>query len=215
MGSEVINNYGALSNAQLLQRYGYVEAELNPNDCAEVSIWELFKSIKQLPGQPLECTSMSSRLLFLKKHGLLPRGGWFQIHANKSPPVDLTECLRVLTISNRQFHKLKQDVEDWRIPRVRPMHFSTRGDFVLDLSVSLKMFAEMKIAELKHGQGLLTESPHLSTSKTHIQMATVVLESELKALTTFQYWLQHNSQKLLKHPKSAWKLVRRCGKDRK
>jgi len=35
-GEELVNNYGALSNAELLRGYGYVEAE-NVHDHAQVS----------------------------------------------------------------------------------------------------------------------------------------------------------------------------------
>ena len=35
---QVINNFGPLSNAELLRRYGFVETANNPHDCLEVSV---------------------------------------------------------------------------------------------------------------------------------------------------------------------------------
>lgn len=210
MGSEVINNYGKLSNAQLLQRYGYVEEALIPNDCAEVSIWEILESMKSWQEKPPEGSDMSKRLLFLKKHGLLPRGGWFKIYGNKSPPVDLTESLRVLTISDEKFCRLCQDVEEWRIPRVRPMHSSADIGFMVGLVSSLQLFAEKRVSQLKHGQDLLGDLQILSNNETHAYMASIVVQSELNAWINFYQWLQRNSKKILKHPRIAWRCVRLC-----
>ena len=35
---QVINNFGPLSNAELLRRYGFVETDDNPHDCLEISV---------------------------------------------------------------------------------------------------------------------------------------------------------------------------------
>ena len=35
---QVINNFGPLSNAELLRRYGFVETADNPHDCLEISV---------------------------------------------------------------------------------------------------------------------------------------------------------------------------------
>lgn len=35
---QVINDFGPLSNAELLRRYGFVEIADNPHDCVEFSI---------------------------------------------------------------------------------------------------------------------------------------------------------------------------------
>ena len=35
---QVINDFGPLSNAELLRRYGFVETADNPHDCLEVSV---------------------------------------------------------------------------------------------------------------------------------------------------------------------------------
>ena len=35
---QVINNFGPLSNAELLRRYGFVETANNPHDCLEIPV---------------------------------------------------------------------------------------------------------------------------------------------------------------------------------
>ena len=35
---QVINDFGPLSNAELLRRYGFVEIADNPHDCVEFSV---------------------------------------------------------------------------------------------------------------------------------------------------------------------------------
>ena len=40
---QVINNFGPLSNAELLRRYGFVETANNPHDCLEVSVFSILE----------------------------------------------------------------------------------------------------------------------------------------------------------------------------
>ena len=61
---QVINNFGPLSNAELLRRYGFVETADNPHDCLEVpvdSILEvgLLMSFSWLERQPLQLPATS------------------------------------------------------------------------------------------------------------------------------------------------------------
>lgn len=40
---QVINNFGPLSNAELLRRYGFVEMADNPHDCVEISVEDILQ----------------------------------------------------------------------------------------------------------------------------------------------------------------------------
>ena len=60
-GVQVINNFGPLSNAELLRRYGFVECSQNPHDCVEFSVGEVVQvSIQQDHSVPFLLQSMRS-----------------------------------------------------------------------------------------------------------------------------------------------------------
>ena len=48
---QVINNFGPLSNAELLRRYGFVETAENPHDCVEWSVEDILQMYPRYPGQ--------------------------------------------------------------------------------------------------------------------------------------------------------------------
>ena len=61
---QIINNFGPLSNAELLRRYGFVETADNPHDCLELSVDStlevgLHMSLSWLRQQPLQVPATS------------------------------------------------------------------------------------------------------------------------------------------------------------
>ena len=48
---QVINDFGPLSNAELLRRYGFVEIAENFHDCVELSVEDILQVCRSLPGQ--------------------------------------------------------------------------------------------------------------------------------------------------------------------
>lgn len=45
---QVVNDFGPLSNAELLRRYGFVECSTNPHDCVEFSYEDVVQVLIQL-----------------------------------------------------------------------------------------------------------------------------------------------------------------------
>ena len=59
---QVINNFGPLSNAELLRRYGFVETDDNPHDCLEISVdsvLEVGHPSHSFGGHPLQSPATS------------------------------------------------------------------------------------------------------------------------------------------------------------
>lgn len=48
---QVINDFGPLSNAELLRRYGFVETADNPHDCIEWSVVDILQMCQFNHGQ--------------------------------------------------------------------------------------------------------------------------------------------------------------------
>ena len=42
--SQIVNDYGALGNAELLRRFGFVESIINPHDCCQLPVSALLES---------------------------------------------------------------------------------------------------------------------------------------------------------------------------
>ena len=47
----MLNDYGPLGNAELLRRYGFVEAESNPHDCCQLPVSDLVSAALAAEGE--------------------------------------------------------------------------------------------------------------------------------------------------------------------
>ncbi|GMH40523.1 hypothetical protein BSKO_08427 [Bryopsis sp. KO-2023] len=203
-GSEVINSFGALSNSELLRFYGFVEPHVNPPiDCVELCIWEVIEKLVQTKEEVIK--TPTDRLEFLHVHGLMPNNGWFKIIPGKGPPIELTECLRVVTLPQTKFEELKEKVENWRFPKVRPMNRVTEHDFGIDVSKFLLGIVKFKVKAIRRS---LSEGQLEGNQR--VGMAMVVCQSEQNAWKSLKKWLVagESQAELWQHPRRAWSQIR-------
>lgn len=50
----MINDFGPLSNAELLRRYGFVDTAENPHDCVEWSVGDILQKCRSYPSQGMK-----------------------------------------------------------------------------------------------------------------------------------------------------------------
>ncbi len=220
----MINSFGELSNADLLRRYGFIETEPNPHNCAEIALADILL----LTGHPLGASSAAGcchadqrsstlhekrgagsgmdRLGFMMRCGLAPADGWFKVSQQGVPCSELVEAVRLCLLPEQRFRAFEMQVRTWRVPRVRPLSRATAADAPAGLHAALRQLCRDRMIELECAAR--TPSPTVSEDGylDRVAVGRSVLSCELLAIRTFMVWLAENdSCKLMQLCAAVWR----------
>ncbi|GFR41412.1 hypothetical protein Agub_g2095 [Astrephomene gubernaculifera] len=131
-GEELVNNYGELSNAELLRGYGFVERS-NRNNHVQVPLALLMRVVRQElqqeqaaagageaagpgPGSAASATApaaevrraVAARLRLGRRLGLLPLHDVFKVYAGRPAPAALTALLHLLLAGEEQAEEVRR-----------------------------------------------------------------------------------------------------------
>ena len=226
----MINYFGDLSNSELLRRYGFVEAEPNPHDCAEIALADVLQKTghgaalqaaccnadsrsaqghSSSTGHSLHAGNISSsaaaaRLAFLQRSGLVPPDGWFKVSMQGVPSMELVEAVRLCLLPGSCFHAFTKEVAAWRVPRVRPLSRKLTADVPAGLGAVLRELCNDRLLGL-------TDADKIPTSQTADDvtigtMVATVRHSEVVALRRLMQWVnQSDSEVLMKLCTDFWR----------
>lgn len=136
-GEEVVNDYGPLSNSELLRAYGFVERLPLPPAAADGSIRGglenrfreasvpgnchshvqipldiVVKACCKEPGQEEEKEEVGTRCRFLRRHKICPRDGVFKVYHN-----DFQSCWTAVPDEGSRFYALTECIRILLLPR--------------------------------------------------------------------------------------------------
>ena len=224
--AQLVNCFGKLSNGELLRRYGFVEAEPNPHDCAEIALSDVLRACHRSQGGcagappaagnasgdgPLQCgcTAPEIRLRFMAAHGLLPATGWFKVNQAGVPCGALLEAARLLLLTDARFAAFERRVHTWRVPKA-PLLSDARDEAAVPegLRELLLRLCDDRLAAFwdpgepcaERGDTRVEVRLHDDTCR---RAAAVVREGEMRCLRRFRSWLATRDE----HD-----LIRRCAK---
>lgn len=120
-GEELVNNYGPLSDSELLRRFGFVEPRANPNNGCELPLAMLLQACRSKCEIPHTEAEMNVRVSFLRQHKLVPSDGWFKTDAQGQPSPCLIEAIRILLLTSAEYSAFRKQVDTWRCPLSRPL----------------------------------------------------------------------------------------------
>ena len=213
-GKEIINNYGPLSDSELLRRFGFIEEQPNPHNGCEIPCAMLVARCQEhmhplASKQPSPDTSQTSsskdllqqKLSFIHRHGLVPSDGWFKADVLGQPQDEMIEVVRLLFLTADEFTAFVKQVEKWRCPLNRPLSQATsichQVPHVIRAIATERLAA---LAEPSTGSDLATSQQgfrHVAAQK--------VLLTERRALMGLQLWVdKHDSTSLINCSKKVW-----------
>ena len=142
-GFEIFNSYGnELSNAQLLQKYGFIDMDNNPNDTCLLSI-QFFKQLKTLKdklGNPKKAKELDQKIEWLEEVG-------YEL---------INEIINAGETDHEEHTHDEEDCQDENcnqkygevvLPESWPLAIFVRN---IDGSCSPQTYAILKLVELKH-----------------------------------------------------------------
>ena len=193
-GEELINNYGPLSDSELLRRFGFTEDQPNPHNNCEVPFGMVQASCQQqisktckgntsshaVPSSSVEAL-LQQKLKFIRKHALIPADGWFKVDLQGNPPCELIEVVRLFMLSAADFNVFARQVHKWHCPLVRPLSQLTQvSSFLVHV---LENVVSSRLSKLTLPVVASSDMPQQASAK-----AVVRLEHQL--LSNFRAWLQ-------------------------
>ena len=219
-GEEIINNYGPLSDSELLRRFGFVEEQPNPHNGCEIPCGMLVARCQELmhpqgvkPAglgamhSTAPMTMLERKTVFMQEHGLIPKDGWFKADVLGQPEDEMIEVVRLLLLTDEEFCAFERQVERWRCPQTRPLTQLTSichqvPHIIRAVAIErLAALAEPAAAGDLQPVGSQLHSKHVAAQK--------VLVTERRALLGLQLWLdKHDSTSLINCSKKVWMHLR-------
>ena len=213
-GEEIINNYGPLSNSELLRRFGFVEEQPNPHNGCEIPCAMLAARCQEQIHPPGTKRSSSDaacdkallqyKLVFCHKHGLMPSDGWFKADVLGQPQDEMIEVVRLLLLTADEFGAFETQVNRWRCPLTRPMTQVT--SICHQVPHIIRAVATERLAAL--AEPCTVATGQASTQQVHGFRQTAaqkVLLTERRALLGLQLWVdKHDSTSLINCSKKVW-----------
>ena len=218
LGQEIINNYGPLSDSELLRRFGFIESEPNPNNGCEIPYAMLMAKCQEhlQAVQPQQSGSgaaqvnanankdlMYRKLDFMRQHDLIPSDGWFKADILGQPQCEMIEVVRILLLPDSEFEAFKKQVDRWRCPLTRPLtqlaSISHQVSHVIHQVASERLAGLSELSPVRDGipQGFRQTA------------AQSVLKTERHALLGLLLWLdKHDSTSLINCSKKVWVHIR-------
>ena len=120
-GEELVNSYGSLSDAELLRRFGFTEAQPNPHNGCEIPLAMIADACKAHCSELKDQGMLNASFKFLRQHKLVPSDGWFRTDAQGKPQPELIEAVRILLLSSADFVAFEKQVDQWHCPLSRPV----------------------------------------------------------------------------------------------
>ena len=216
-GQEIINNYGPLSDSELLRRFGFIDTEPNPYNGCEIPCAMLMARcqehlqpvpLQQLPNDtaqapPANEPLMKNKTHFLQKHGLVPSDGWFKVGLDGQPLCEMVEFVRVLLLPSAEFKAFQKQVDNWHCPLTRPLAQLTSVSH--QVSHIIRQLATERLAGLAELSPVRAGVPQ-SFRQTAAQ---AVLRTERQTLLALQIWLDsHDELSLVGCVKKVWMHIR-------
>ena len=212
-GKEIINNYGPLSDSELLRRFGFIEEQPNPHNGCEIPYAMLVARCLELmyplgSKQPSPNTSqgnneelLTTKLEFIEKHGLVCSDGWFKADVLGQPQDEMIEVVRLLLLNADEFRAFVKQVETWRCPLNRPLSQAT--SICHQVPHVIRAIATERLAALAEPS---TGNDQASSQQGFRCMAAQkVLQTERRALMGLQLWVdKHDSTSLINCSKKVW-----------
>ncbi len=214
VGKEIINNYGPLSDSELLRRFGFVEHELNPNNGCEIPFAMLGAICRESPVVLQETTSdaarrvseeelLETKIHFMQKHELIPSDGWFKADLLGQPQCEMIEAVRILLLPLSDFKAFERQVTRWHCPLARPLSqltsISHQVPQVIHTVASERLAALAEPTAVKQG----------AAQSLRQTAAQAVLITERHALQGLQLWIdKHDSTSLINCSKKVWMHIR-------
>ncbi len=218
LGQEIINNYGPLSDSELLRRFGFVESEPNPNNGCEIPYAMLVAKCQEhlQPVQPQQSNSGAAQAIvnankdsmyrktnFMQEHDLIPSDGWFKADILGQPQCEMIEVVRILLLLDSEFEAFKKQVDRWRCPLTRPL--TQLASISHQVSHAIHQVASERLAGLSELSPVRDGAPH-GFRQTAAQS---VLKTERHALLGLLLWLdKHDSTSLINCSKKVWVHIR-------
>ena len=217
-GEEIINNYGPLSDSELLRRFGFVEEQPNAHNGCEIPCAMLAARCQErthLPGTKCLSTDVArdkallqQKLEFCHKHGLVPRDGWFKADVLGQPQDEMIEVVRLLLLTAAEFGVFEKQVDRWRCPLTRPL--TQISSICHQETHIIRAVATERLAALAEPFTLISDQA--STQQVHGFRRTAaqkVLLTERRALLGLQLWVdKHDSTSLINCSKKVWMHLR-------
>ena len=211
-GEEMINNYGPLSDSELLRRFGFAEEQPNPHNGCEIPCALLVARCQDQmhPSGAKQPSSSNKALLhqklqFLHKHGLVPSDGWFKADVLGQPQDEMIEVVRLLLLTAAEFRAFVKQVDRWRCPLTRPLTQLT--SICHQVPHIIRAVATERLAALAEPY---TPSDEVLVYRGFRQTAAQkVLLIERRALLGLQLWVdKHDSTSLINCSKKVWMHLR-------
>lgn len=216
-GQEIINNYGPLSDSELLRRFGFIDTEPNPYNGCEIPCAMLMARcrqhlqpapLQQLPNDTAQAPPASEDLMqrktrFLQNHGLFPSDGWFKVDVDGQPQYEMVEFVRVLLLPSADFKAFQKQVDNWHCPLTRPLAQLTSISH--QVSHVIQQLATERLAGLAE-LSPVREGVQQSFRQTAAQ---AVLRTERQTLLALQLWLDsHDELSLVDSIRKVWTHIR-------
>ena len=217
-GEEIINNYGPLSDSELLRRFGFVEEQPNPHNGCEIPCAMLVARCQEQmrPSGAKRSSSDAARnkalvqhkLNFCHRHGLMPSDGWFKADVLGQPQDEMIEVVRLLLLTAAEFGAFEKQVDRWRCPLTRPLTQMT--SICHRVPHIIRAVATERLAAL--AEPCTVTSDQASTQQVldfRRTSAQKVLLTERRALLGLQLWVdKHDSTSLINCSKKVWMHLR-------
>lgn len=118
-GGELVNNYGPLSDSELLRRFGFIEPQANPHNGCKLPLAVVMQACYSATSE--SAATVADKMRFLRQHDLVPSDGWFTTDPHGQPQPHLIEAIRILLLPSAEYVTFKKQVDRWRCPLNRPL----------------------------------------------------------------------------------------------
>lgn len=202
-GEEVVNNYGPLSDAELLRRFGFVESTGNPHNGCEIPLAMLLATW-QARDEAQEAEHMvNNKLEFLRQHAVVSRDGWLSTDPHGVPQPELIEVVRLLALSAADFVAFEKQVRRWHCPVSRPL--TTLLTVPPVVASTIRVCVTERLTKLR----LPDDTSRQALGSHRVKVAEHVLCIERDALKGLCTWLdQQNGSDLAALCRQVWSHVR-------
>lgn len=202
-GDELVNNYGPLSDSELLRRFGFVEPHPNPHNGTEIPLTMLAESCQA--HRDASEVLLDSKMEFLQQYHLVPSDGWFRTDAQGQPQPELVETVRILLLPSAEFDAFQKLVDKWHCPLSRPLAnmLTTCTDVLSVISTCARNCQSRLAAEMV----VLTDT----TASFAFRAAQDIVSVERCALDGLLAWVNgQDDNSLAASCKQVWQHVRKA-----
>ena len=186
-GEELVNSYGPLSDAELLRRFGFIEAQPNPHNGCEIPLAMIAEACQAHCSDLKDQGMLDARLKFLRQHELVSSDGWFKTDAQGKPQPELIEAVRILLLSSADFVAFEKQVDQWHCPLSRPL--TTLATVCLAVQSVVRDSATKRLAGFAVS-GIDSSEP---SDNSAFRAAQHVVGIERKALHGLHLWLDRQT----------------------